>query len=171
MASAEETVAILPVLCSYPGVVDDALGVAQRPTRVTMGVALGPISNVAVAALQRLLLRKGTHAKALLQCCFLATRMNARGTAAWRAWIATLSEREALNARSARDQLDNDPITIELLRETFPRARTVDRGDNRCARALHPPRCIDRLLRVFARRRERSEAPLERRQCATRIDA
>ena len=54
----------------------DALRVAQRPTRIRVCLALGPIANDAAAALRRLLRRKRAWAKSLLECRFLAARVN-----------------------------------------------------------------------------------------------
>jgi hypothetical protein len=120
MALCEEAVPILAVFRAHPGVVDDMLRVAQRPTRVTTGVALGPISKTAAVAPGRLFGRKRAASEALLERRLLATRMDPRRAASRRARIAPLCKGQSLHARSARDQLDRDAVAFKLPYEVVP---------------------------------------------------
>ncbi len=121
------------VLRAHPRMIHDALRVAQRPTRISVGLALRPITEITSATLRRLLGRERARTEALLECRFLAARMNARRAAARGIWIVTLCERESLHARSATDQLDDDAAAI-----------------SRCARSSHE-RAPSTAVRIVGR--------------------
>ena len=133
MTLGKETVAIPSVLQTPSGMVDDALRVAQRPTRVSVGLALSAITYLTSPTPRRLLGRERARPEALLECSFLAARMNARATAAWCIGIATLRKRYSLHARSATDHLDDDAA-----------------GLSRCARSSHD-RALSTAVRMVRR--------------------
>lgn len=109
MTLGKETVAILNVIRAHPGVVDDALRITQCPARISMRLTFRATANDAAAALRRLLRRKRAWPEALLECRFLAARMDARRTAARCARIAPPCKCESLHARPRAISLTTTP--------------------------------------------------------------
>ena len=128
----EKAVSIRFVCGAHARVVSNVTSFVQRPSRVTACLCFRSIAHRTAIARPRslvkvfagsplpFLLRIFKRTKALLECCFLATRMDARRAATGRIGMLPLREGETLYTTAALDELDDDAMLIESLSQVIP---------------------------------------------------